>query len=109
MRISSGQTNWQRLILSIEENDWFTSELRDVRREPLFLEQIAALGITSERLEEALAGLDYALSKQPEVFPKVPFTSFSRASLHIEGLPPLRVFFVYDAILVKLISVEFTE
>ena len=45
------------------ENDWFTSELRDVRREPLFLEQIAALGITSQRLEEALAGLDYALSK----------------------------------------------
>lgn len=93
----------------MEENDWFTSALRDVRREPLFLEQIDALGITSQRLEEALAGMDYALSRQPEAFPKVPHTSFSRALLHIEGLPALRVFFTYDAVLVRLISVEFAE
>ena len=91
------------------ENDWFTSPLRDVRREPLFLDQIAALGIDSRKLEDALAGLDYALSKRPEVFPKVPFAPFSRALLYIEGLPPLRVFFTYDAVLVKLICVEFAE
>jgi hypothetical protein len=93
----------------MSEPDWFTSPLREVRREPLFLEQIAALGIDSRRLEEALAGLDYALSKRPEVFPQAPLTPFSRALLYIEGLPPLRVFFTYDAVQVKLICVEFTE
>jgi hypothetical protein len=91
------------------EPDWFTSAMREVRREPLFLEQIAALGIDQRSLEEALAGLDYALSKRPEVFPQAPFTPFSRALLYIGDLPPLRVFFVYDAVLVKLVCVEFTE
>jgi hypothetical protein len=93
----------------MEENDWFASPLREVRREPLFLDQVASLGIDSRKLEEALAGLDYALSKRPEVFPKVPFTSFSRALLYIHNLPPLRVFFTYDAVQVRLICVEFTE
>jgi hypothetical protein len=93
----------------MNEPDWFTSPFRDVRREPLFLDQIASLGIDSRKLEEALAGLDYALSKRPEVFPQAPLTPFSRALLYIEGYPPLRVFFTYDAVLVKLICVEFTE
>lgn len=93
----------------MEEHDWFTSPLREVRREPLFLEQIASLGIDSRKLEEALAGLDYALSKRPEVFPEVPFTPFSRALLYIQDLPPLRVFFTYDAVQVRLICVEFAE
>jgi hypothetical protein len=93
----------------MNEPDWLTSPLRDVRREPLFLDQIASLGIDSRRLEDALAGLDYALSKRPEVFPQAPLTPFSRALLYIEDFPPLRVFFTYDAVQVKLICVEFTE
>jgi hypothetical protein len=94
----------------MEGPDWFTSPLREVRCEPLFLEQIDALGIDPEKLDEALSALDYVLSKRPEVFPSIPFTPFSRALVYIyQDAPPLRVFFTYDAVQVKLVSVEFAE
>jgi hypothetical protein len=60
-----------KLIPSMEE-DWFTGNLRDVRREPLFDEQLAALGLDPRRVDDALSYLDYALARHPEVFPKVP-------------------------------------
>ena len=91
------------------EPDWFTSIIREVRCEPLFLNQITSLGIDSRRLEKALSGLDYSLGRRPEIFPQVPFTPFSRALLYIDDLPPLRIFFTYDTNQVKLICVEFTE
>jgi hypothetical protein len=93
----------------MDEPDWFTSIIRDIRCEPLFLDQIASLGIDPGRLEKGLSGLDYSLGRRPEIFPQAPLTPFSRALLYIDNLPPLRVFFTYDAAQVRLICVEFTE
>jgi hypothetical protein len=94
----------------MEDPEWFTSPLREIVREPLFLEQINGLGVDPKRLEEALSGLDYSLSKHPENFPQIPGTPFSRAALDIyQQAPPLRVFFTYDSVQVRLISVEFAE
>jgi hypothetical protein len=93
------------------EPEWFTSPFREVRWEPLFCEQIKALAIDSKKLDHALSYLDYCISSSPETFPRIPGTPFSRAVLHIyeedPQLPPLRIFFTYDAIHVKLICIEF--
>ena len=93
------------------EPEWFTSPFREVRWEPLFCEQVESLGIATEKLDKPLSYLDYCLSSSPETFPRIPGTPFSRAVLHIyeedPPLPPLRVFFMYDAVQVKLIAIEF--
>ena len=92
------------------ENDWFTSPIRTIRLEPLFEHQIRNLGIAAERLDYALVGLGESLARHPEIFPKVPATPFSRATLNVYGgLPSLRVFFTYNAVEVALVCVEFTE
>jgi hypothetical protein len=94
----------------MEENDWFTSKVRVVRFEPVFEDQIASLGISSERLDDAMRGLDFALARHPEIFPKAVGTPFSIAKLLIYGdVPPLRVFFTYNAVEVVLVCVEFSE
>ena len=92
------------------DDDWFTSTARHVRFEPLFDEQVKTLGIDPKWLDDAMVGLDLSLAKQPEIFPKVPGTPLSCAKLLVyKNLPALRVFFTYDATIVKLISVEFAE
>jgi hypothetical protein len=90
--------------------EWFTSPLREVRCEPLFLEQLESLAINPKRFDEAMAGLEDSLSRSPETFPQVPFSPFSRALVNLySDAPPLRIYFVYDAILVKLVYMEFAE
>lgn len=94
----------------MDENEWFTSEVRVVRYEPKFEEQIASLGISPERLDDAMRGLDFALARHPEIFSKAPGTPFSIAKLVVYGdTPDLRVFFTYNAVEVALICVEFAE
>jgi hypothetical protein len=110
MRTFKEPSNWLKLGRNMDEDDWFTSKIRTVRFEPLFEEQIRKLGIAPERLEEALAGLDFALARHPEIFPKVPGTGFSIAKLNVYGdTPELRVFFKYNAVEVMVICVEFAE
>ena len=90
--------------------EWFASAFREVQYEPLFLEQLGSLAIDSRRFDEAMAGLEDSLSKRPETFPQIPFTPFSRALVYLySDAPPLRIFFVYDVVLVKLVCIEFAE
>jgi hypothetical protein len=92
------------------DDDWFTSNARHVRFEPLFDEQLKALGVDPQWLDDATVGLDLALAKHPEIFPKVPGTNLRCAKLVIyDDAPALRVFFTYDATEVRVICVEFAE
>ena len=50
---------------------------RTIRQEPKFNEQLEALGVTHERLDEVLEGVCFALSRSPERFPRVPGTHLS--------------------------------
>jgi hypothetical protein len=93
-----------------DEEDWFTSNARQVRFEPLFDEQLKGLGVDPEWLDDAMVGLDLALAKHPEIFPKAPGTQLSCAKLVVyKNAPALRVFFKYDATTVTIICVEFAE
>lgn len=59
---------------------------------------------------DALNGLDAAVSKHPEIFPKAKGTPFSCAPLVIyKDAPALRVFFTYDSVEVRIVCVEFDE
>lgn len=92
------------------EDEWFTSNSRHVRLEPLFEDQLKGLAVDPQWLDDALLGLDISVAKSPEIFPKAPGTPFSCARLVIyKDMPALRVFFSYDATEVRLICVEFTE
>jgi hypothetical protein len=63
-----------------------------------------------ELLDDAMRGLDFALARNPDIFPKVPGTPFSIAKLVVYGdTPDLRVFFTYNAVEVALVCVEFAE
>jgi hypothetical protein len=93
-----------------EDDEWFTSNARRVRFEPLFEEQLKDLGVDPEWLDDAMVGLDLSLAKHPEIFPKAPGTNLSCAKLIIyKDAPTLRIFFTYDATVVRLICVEFAE
>ncbi len=97
-------------FLSMEEDEWFASNARQIRQEPLFENQLNGLGVNVEWLDDAIRGLDTAVSKHPEIFPKAPGTPFSVARLVVYGdAPALRVYFTYDATEVRLICVEFAE
>ena len=52
------------------DDEWFTSNARHVRFEPLFDEQIKGLGFDAEWFDDAMVGLDIALAKRPETFPQ---------------------------------------
>jgi hypothetical protein len=92
------------------EDDWFTSRERIVRYEPLFDEQVEQLGVQAQRLDDAIRGLEEALSRHPEIFPKVGGTPFSMARLLVyNDAPPLRVYFTYDATTVRVMCMDFCD
>jgi hypothetical protein len=92
------------------DEEWFASGACEVRFEPLFDEQLKALGVDPQWLDDAITGLDISLAKHPEIFPKAPGTPFSCARLVVyKDAPALRVFFTYDATVVRVVCVEFAE
>ena len=94
----------------MEDDEWFTSNARQVRSEPLYQEQLNGLGIDPQRLDDVIRGLDISLARHPEIFPKAAGTPFSFARLVVyRNTPALRVYFTYDATEVRLICVEFAE
>lgn len=84
--------------------------LRTIRQEPKFDEEIKALGISCQRLDEILEAIGFALARAPEVFPQVPGTRVSILKTAVyPGAPSLRVFFTYNDEEVHLLMVEFCE
>jgi hypothetical protein len=96
--------------MSDEGGEWFFSARRSVQFEPLFDEQIKGLAVDPQWLDDAMNGLDEAISRHPEIFPHAPGTKVSCARLIVyKDAPALRVFFTYDATVVRVLSVEFEE
>ena len=83
---------------------------RTIRQEPKFNEQLEALGVTHKRLDEVLEGVCFALSRNPERFPRVPGTQLSIIKTPVyPGAPSLRIFFTFNEEEVHLLMVEFCE
>ena len=83
---------------------------RTIRQEPKFNEQLETLGISHHRLDEVLEGVAFALSRHPEVFPRVPGTQLSMVKTPVyPEAPSLRIFFTYTDDEVHLLMVEFCE
>jgi len=87
--------------------------MRTIREEKLYEEQIKALRVDWERLDEALSQRDQALSTIPEQFPIVPGTGnpgLRRLKLvGFPGVPPLTIFFTFTATEVNLQAAEIIE
>jgi hypothetical protein len=84
--------------------------LRTIRQEPKFDEEIQALGISCQRLDEILEAVSFGLARAPEAFPCVPGTRVSILKTAVyPGAPSLRVFFTYNEDEVHLLMVEFCE
>ena len=83
---------------------------RSVIYEPAFEEAIERLSVDHGRLDEALCGLEWALSNRPEAFPQVYGSSLRMARIEgAPGVPEMRVWFTYDASTVTVVFAEPTE
>ena len=73
--------------------------MRTIRDENLYKKNIEALKVDWKRLDEALLGVQMALSNAPELFPLVPGTGnpgLRRLKLvGFPGVPPLSIFFTF--------------
>jgi hypothetical protein len=89
---------------------WPPGQLRTVREEPKFREQLDALATDHRRLDDVLAALYFALARRPEMFPAISGTSLSLAKTEFyPDAPALRIFFTYTDTEVHLLAVEFAE
>lgn len=86
------------------------SRLRTLVEEDSFRESIEALGVDIPRLDEALAGVTFSISRKPEFFPRLGATGLRRAKIvGAPGLRPLSVWFRESENDVHLISVTLAE
>jgi hypothetical protein len=83
---------------------------RTVVYEPAFDEAIRRLGVKYRRLDEALSGLDWALSNKPHLFPQVYGSCLRMARIKgAPGVPNMRIWFTFDDHSVTVIFAETTE
>ena len=68
--------------------------MRTIVEEERYQQEIDALRIDWQRLDEALTSLTQAVATVPEIFPQVPGTNLRRILvIGFKGVPPLSVFF----------------
>jgi hypothetical protein len=90
--------------------DWFTSPLRTIIREPLFQKQLEGLALNHRRIEEVLTGIEYGLAKHPEMFEKIPGSRGCMVKTNFyPDAPAIRILFTYNAVEVHLEAIEFAE
>ena len=90
--------------------DWFTSPIRTIIREPLFQRQLDGLAINHLRIDQVLSGIEYGLAKHPDFFEKIPDSHDCMVTTYFyPDAPPLRILFTYTATEVHLVAVEFAE
>ena len=82
--------------------------MRTVREEPKFQEQLEALAVDFQRLDEVMRGVHISLCLKPETFEKIGPLSVLKTDMY-PGAPALRIFFTYTATEVHLLFVEFAE
>lgn len=85
--------------------------MRQIIEDQLYADQIRKLGISWERLDEALMSLYPALRGSPELFPIVPGTkNLHRLKLvGFPGVPPLTIFFILSATEVVIKTAELID
>jgi hypothetical protein len=89
---------------------WPFKKLRTVREESKFREQIEAMAVGHERLDDVLAAPYFSLARQPEIYPTIPATSLSLAKTAVyPNAPALRIFFTYNDTEVHPLVIEFAE
>lgn len=87
-----------------------TKTLHEIREEPAFGESLAALAISHKRLDDAIEGVCFGLSHQPEVYPVVPGTALRVVKTPaLPNAPSLRIFFTIEEDVISLVEVDFCE
>ena len=77
--------------------------MRTIIEDKLLARQFKQHKIDYRRFDEAFSDVQRALRSAPETFPKVPNTDLRRIKLvPFEGVPPLSIFFTFDANTVTL-------
>ena len=80
---------------------------RTVVYEAACQEVVDRLRVDYERLDEALAGVEWALSNSPERFPELYGSSLRMArTFKVSEVPELRIWFVFDDSTATVIFVE---
>lgn len=83
---------------------------RVIRQEPKFDEQLAVLGISHKRLDEAMEAVTFGLSHDPARYPIIPGTMLHVIKTPVyPDAPSLRIFFTFDENEVHLIHAEFCD
>ena len=78
---------------------------RSIVYKPAFSRFVQQLGIDYERLDEAMRGLEWALSNRPEAFPQVYDSELRMARIgRFPGVPGLRIWFTFDDTTVTVLS-----
>jgi hypothetical protein len=76
----------------------------------LFQQQLDGLALEHRRIEEVLAGIEYALGRHPEMFAKIPGSRDCMVKTYFyPTAPALRILFSYSATDVHLEAIEFAE
>jgi hypothetical protein len=78
-----------------------------VIEEPLYTDQMNALGVEWKRLDAALITIEPALLAIPDVFPRIPGTVLRRVKLQgFPGVPPVSIYFAVRGENVHLVAAE---
>ena len=82
--------------------------LRDVIEESTFAEQASKITADIRRFDDAMEGIQWALAREPDIFPVVHEASNLRIAKTVAwgDLPSLRVFFTFDDNQTRLFWVE---
>lgn len=84
--------------------------LRTIRQEPKFDEQLETLGIACKRLDDIMEAVCFALSRSPDIYPKIPGTCLRVLKTVIyPDSPSLRIFFTFSHEEVHLLTIEFCD
>ena len=76
---------------------------------PAFDEEIERLGMDFQRLDDALAGTEWALSNRPEAYQQVYGSKLRMAKISGPSAQNLRIWFTFDDTTVTIVSVELSQ
>ena len=84
--------------------------LRDIFEEPLFSEQMDALGVSYRHRDDIMSAISFVLARHPEIFPQVPNTCLSAVTVELyDGYPSVRFLFTFSEDRVTLVAIDFGE
>lgn len=83
---------------------------RSIVYDPALEQEIKRLGISYQRLDESLAGIEWAMSNKPEAFPQVYGSKLRMAKTHsAPSVPALRIWFTFNDTTVTVVFGELNQ